>query len=190
MGHSHQAVLDLLPSIPATCTALRTLGAGTSTHAGALPSSQVPQNHSGSHPRGLLPPAHLPGSHGLPSPPPRSHAWSPFPTPKPSSNPHRACCLGIRGVTLVAGVLLLRDSRWGVSHMIPAPKQCPHTTLGWGRQPLPSQGCPAQPQDSCQPWRTHPQEYCPPQTHSWTDTHTHTPIHTSPCITDRDRCRM
>ena len=179
MGHSHQAVLDLLPSVPATCTALRTLGAGTPTQAGALPSSQAPQNHSGSHPRGLLPPAHFPGSHGLP-------------TPKPSSDPHRACCLGIRGVTLVAGVLLLRDSRWGVSHMIPAPKQCPHTTLGWGRQPLPSQGCPAQPQDSCQPWRTHPQDHCPPQTHSWTDTHTHThtPVHTSPCITDRDRCRM
>lgn len=42
VGHSHQAVLDLLPSVPATCAALRTLGAGTLTQAGARPSSQAP----------------------------------------------------------------------------------------------------------------------------------------------------
>lgn len=67
---------------------------------------------SSGHPRGLLAPAHLPGFHSLPCPP-REPCKVQVPWPRSRLGPHHSCCLGVRSITLVAGVLLDKDTRGG-----------------------------------------------------------------------------
>ena len=132
------------------------------------------------------------------SPPPNpraTHSQSPFPGPQTLPGPHHACCLGIRGVTLVAGVLLLRDSRWGAIHMIPAPKR---PWVGAG-SPYPPRGAQPGPRIHASPGgHTHKITALHRPTVGWTDRHTHTHththihvlIHTSLCVMDKDGCGM
>lgn len=60
---------------------------------------------------------------------PQGNAHHSPPSPEPCVRPHRSCCLGVRGITLIAGVLLERETSWGAlrHHAIPRDTPSTHT---------------------------------------------------------------